>query len=120
MSYDLYFRSRSAAAASPDFPAWFRAREHYQVNQAHAVYFNRRTGVYFEFCYNEEFDEADGGTQSEKPLLPVSFNLNFVRPHTFALEAEPEVAQFVKHFDLTVLDPQIDGMGEGDYSSEGF
>jgi hypothetical protein len=121
VSYDLYFRSRSTAAANlPDFAAWFRSREHYQVNEAHAVYFNRRTGVYFEFRYNEEFDEADQGTQSDKPVLPVVFNLNFVRPHTFALEAEPEVAEFVRHFDLTVLDPQNDGMGEGDYSTQGF
>jgi hypothetical protein len=121
VSYDLYFRSRSTATAnSPDFAAWFRSREHYQVNNAHAVYFNRRTGVYFEFRYNEEFDEADGDTPSDKTLLPVVFNLNFVRPHIFALEAEPEVAQFVQHFDLTILDPQNDGMGEGDYSTDGF
>jgi hypothetical protein len=131
MSYDLYFRSRSSAAANPpDFAGWFRSREHYQVNEAHAVYFNRRTGVYFEFRYNEEFDEADGdskgggtkdaGTKSDKPLLPVAFNLNYIRPRVFALEAEPEVAAFVRHFDLTILDPQNDGMGEGEYATDGF
>jgi hypothetical protein len=122
VSYDLYFRSRSTTVAAnpPDFATWFRAREHYQVNQSHAVYFNRRTGVYFEFRYNEEFDEEDHTAPSDKPLLPVAFELNYVRPHIFALEAEPEVAEFVRHFDLTVLDPQNDGMGEGDYSTEGF
>ncbi len=121
MSHDLYFRSRSPDTANPhDFAAWFRPREHYQVNDAHAVYFNRRTGVSFEFRYNEEFDEADGGARDDRPLLPVAFNLNYVRPHVFALEAEPEVAEFVRQFDLAVLDPQPEGMGEGEYTAEGF
>ena len=52
--------------------------------------------------------------------MPVAFNVNFFRPHTFGLEAQLEVARFVKHFDLTVVDPQTNGMGEGEYSKEGF
>ncbi len=121
VSHDLYFRSRSSDAANPhDFAAWFRPREHYQVNDVHAVYFNRRTGVSFEVRYNEDFDEADGSARGDRPLLPVAFNLNYVRPHVLALEAEPEVAAFVRHFDLTVLDPQPEGMGEGEYTAAGF
>ncbi len=54
------------------------------------------------------------------PRLPVSLNVNYFRPHTFGLEAQLELALFVKHFELTVVDPQNSGMGEGEYSREGF
>lgn len=50
----------------------------------------------------------------------VAFNLNYYRPHFFGLEAAPEVAAFVSAFDLTIDDPQNDGMGEGPFSIDGF
>ena len=35
-------------------------------------------------------------TSTRRPLGPsVAFNMNYFRPHTFALEAEPEVAAFL-------------------------
>src|SRR4030095_11660757 len=40
--------------------------------------------------------------------------------HTFGREAEPVVTDFVRNFDLLVDDPQSEGMGQGEYSPEGF
>ena len=39
-------------------------------------------------------------TKLTRSLFPVSFNLNYFRPHVFSLEAEPELAAFVESFDL--------------------
>jgi hypothetical protein len=117
MSYDLYFRSRNKDSrfAREDFVRHFTGRPRYQVKDDQAWYGNEDSGVYFGFDYLEnDDDEADAS------LLPVAFNLNFFRPHPFALEAEPEVAAFVRAFDLTVSDPQLSGMGDGEYSKEGF
>ena len=77
------------------------------------------TGTYFSFHFTSgaDFDEAKAG----RPLaFPATFNMNYFRPHTFGLEAEPEVAAFVQRFRLTVSDPQRSGMGDGEYSADGF
>jgi hypothetical protein len=119
MSYDLFFRSRNKDSrfSGDDFVGHFTDRPHYQVSATQAMYTNEDSGVYFSFDYNT--DPVDD-PEADASLLPVAFNLNFFRPHPFALEAEPEVAAFVRAFDLTVSDPQTDGMGDGEYSREGF
>lgn len=106
MSYDLFFRS-SALPSAQAIREYFSGRPHYDVRETQAWYENPTTGVYFSFDF--------GG---DAPSL--SFNLNYNRPAFFGLEAEPEVTALVAHFDLGVEDPQMDGMGEGPYSPEGF
>lgn len=104
MSYDLYFKSRGAAPAPPALQGYFADREHYRLGDAEAGYENDDTGVYFSFGWKES----------------LWFNLNYFRPHTFGLEAEPEVRAFIEHFGFDIDDPQADGMGDGPYSREGF
>jgi hypothetical protein len=116
MSYDLYFEARQPdprlnAAA---FEAYFRARPNYQMGKGQALYENQTTGVYFIV------DIGDVDNEEEPDLLPVSLNLNYFRPHIFGLEAELEIRNFVQHFGLRVSDPQIDGMSDGEYSTEKF
>jgi hypothetical protein len=120
MSYDLFFRSRNTDSrfSSDDFVRYFTDRPHYQVSATQAMYTNEDSGVYFSFDYNA--DPVDAEEAADPAVLPVAFNLNYFRPHPFALEAEPEVAGFVRAFDLTVSDPQTGGMGDGEYSKEGF
>ena len=78
MSYDLYFEAGAGKKLdAKSFGAYFRARRHYQVENGQAVYQNEDTGVYFIF------DEPQEGV--------VAFNLNFLRPHVFALEAAGEL-----------------------------
>lgn len=116
MSYDLYFKSRAgkSSPSAEDFAAYFRARPNYEVSKQQAIYENEATGVYFIFDIGSVENEEEPG------LLPLSFNLNYLRPHIFGLEAELELSELVKQFDLLVSDAQIDGMSEGEYSAEGF
>lgn len=135
MSYDLFFlvpKSREPISAEA-FEDYFANRKGFEVKNDQAWYRNENTGVYFVFDYGEpelddeisdEFDDGfdDDAEHVEDDLhsANVMFNLNYFRPHIFGLEAEPEVSQFVAHFDLQVDDPQTSGMGRGDYSPNGF
>lgn len=116
MSYDLYFKSRKQES-KPDanaFATYFKQRKNYETTDKQVLYQNEVTGVYFIFDLGEaEMDE-------QPDLLPLSFNLNYFRPHVFGLEAEREVKALVEKFDLLVSDCQIDGMGEGEFSSQQF
>lgn len=115
MSYDLFFRSRdpSRTVGRDQFEEYFAHRQHYEIKKAQAFYSNPCTGVYFLFEYDKCAAEGD-------ELLPITFNLNYFRPHIFGLEAEPELTSFVEALDLTVSDPQNEGMGDGEYSPDGF
>lgn len=115
MSYDLYFLA-GEGKLRPDASAlanYFRGRAHYEVTSTQALYDNENTGVYFGF-------DIDDVSSAEEPDFLASFNINYLRPHIFGLEAEPEVRHFIHHFGLSVSDPQNEGMGEGAYSTEGF
>lgn len=107
MSYDLFLSSKSRPLSGDQFRSWFEGRPGYTVHGEHAVYENEDTGVYFVF----DHDATDSR---------VTFNLNYFRPHFFGLEAAPEVESFVAAFDLSIDDPQSDGMGNGPFTSNGF
>lgn len=115
MSYDLYIIPKAFDAEA--IRAYFAARRFYEVGETQAFYSNPDTGVYFSF----ETVAAQRG-EDEGALTPphVIFNMNFNRPHTFGLEAEPEVAAFISAFQCTVEDPQTEGMGGPNYSRERF
>jgi hypothetical protein len=122
VSYDLFFRSRSPTSrfSRDDFVRHFTGRPHYEVNESQAWYCNEDSGVYFAFDFIERDRVPEAEEESDSCSIPVAFNLNYFRPHAFGLEAEPEVAAFVHAFNLTVSDPQMSGMGDGEYSAEGF
>ncbi|MEM7147255.1 MAG: hypothetical protein AAF591_19220 [Verrucomicrobiota bacterium] len=117
MSYDLYFTSPEISREQ--FRSYFSQRPRYQLNGDQAWYSNEDTGVYFSFDYDDP-DKSENDSDEEFPSCSVSFNLNFYRPHYFALEAEPEVTAFVRNFRFEIHDPQNSGMAEGPYTSEGF
>lgn len=125
MSYDLFFcvPVDREPLSKEDFRGYFQDRRWFMLQNNQAFYGNEDTGVYFTFDYEEgEKDPERDADLAESSLKParVSFNLNFYRPSIFSLEAEPEVAAFVRHFSLLVDDPQNDGMGRGEYSGDGF
>jgi hypothetical protein len=105
------------------FQDYVRSRKHYSLNGGEqAWYENVDTGTYFSFEYGDpEFDsdeeEAESGPAADS--APVSFNMNFYRPHTFGLEAVGEVEQFIRAFDLLVDDPQ-GAMIDGHFSAAEF
>jgi hypothetical protein len=87
-------------------------------------YSNQDTGVYFSLTWyggresNESDEEGTPRPWRQQPY--VHFNMNYYRPHTFGLEAERVLTPFVGKFGLVVDDPQTEGMGQGEYSPEGF
>lgn len=114
MSYDLYLRPDAFDADA--IRDWCMARPNYQVEDDQVTYANPETGVCFTFHIDATTETVD---DDEGPGGPsVAFNMNYFRPHTFALEAEPEVAAFLARFPSRIDDPQR--MGDGPYTREGF
>jgi hypothetical protein len=136
LSYDLDFCVPEGAPAptTAELEAYFKGRPWYQVNGTQAFYGNEDTGVYFSFELEGESPSEDDedpreagaeGAEAEQPadgLRPIglSFNVNYVRPSVFGLEAERELSALVERFGLSVDDPQMNGMGRGPYSAAGF
>ncbi|MBI4057785.1 hypothetical protein HY405_00465 [Candidatus Microgenomates bacterium] len=118
MSYDLYFRKKEQQKLSlNEFKEYFEPRQNYKVEDKEAFYQNENTGVYFSFNHqNVDTADKDSGT----PISSISLNLNFFRPHVFALEAEIEVANLVKTFEFLIEDPQFGGNTSDVYNSEDF
>jgi hypothetical protein len=114
VSYDLLFKPRAGSFESSRFNEYFSQRPHYKVAGGQAWYENEDTGVYFVFELQNEAEHEEG------EYFPVALNVNYFRPSSFGLEAEPEVKAFVDAFDMTVSDPQTHGMGDGEYSSKLF
>ncbi|MEM8642315.1 MAG: hypothetical protein AAGG51_26385 [Cyanobacteria bacterium P01_G01_bin.54] len=111
MSYDLYLKPTRKDISLAQFRAYFAKREHYDLGKHQAWYENKNTGVYFSFSYS---DKGENGAEH----FPIVFNINYCRPSFFVLEAEPEVTALISSFELTVYDPQVDGMGTGAYDGE--
>ncbi|MBC8024717.1 MAG: hypothetical protein H7Y89_01885 [Steroidobacteraceae bacterium] len=114
MSYDLYFNPRGGVLDDERVAAYFRGRSNYEVDLPEIHYSNADTGVYFHFTLHDA-EEQDAELDEDATKYAAMFNINFYRPSYFILEAEPEVTAFVKAFDLTISDPQIDGIGDGEY-----
>lgn len=112
MSYDLYFKPRTGVVDRRKILAYFSSRSNYEVASSQAWYRNEDTGVYFVFEMQNE-REMQGAAD-----YPVALNINYFRPSYFVQEAEPEVTAFVRKFDMVVSDPQMHGMGEGEYDPE--
>jgi hypothetical protein len=113
LSYDLFILPHAFDANA--IRAHFEARPWYRVEAHQAFYSNEETGVYFAFDILEN-PESEEDSEPRQPH--VAFNLNFFRPHTFALEAEPEIAAFLARFPGRTHDPQL--MGDEPYSRDGF
>src|SRR4051812_9742286 len=119
MSYDLYFQKKNQKSLSrQEFANYFSSRPHYKIENRQAIYENDDTGVYFIFEHNEA--ESLEKTEDPSAYSPAILILNFLRPHIFALEAEPEVAAFVRQFGFTIADPQDDGNPGSTYDREAF
>lgn len=119
MSYDLYLKPRSGSLGRAAFDAHFADNPLFDIGETEVTYQNEATGTYFAFGWQDVGSTHAEGEDPES-AYPIWFNLNFFRPSTFALEAAPHVTALVRAFDLVVSDPQASGMGEGDFSVEGF
>ncbi|RTL34230.1 MAG: hypothetical protein EKK53_26880 [Burkholderiales bacterium] len=117
MSYDLYFKPRTGSLTAERLDAYFRGRPNYQCEGSQAWYRNEDTGVYFVFEFQADPPPDEDHPEASRHC-PVALNINCLRPSYFILEAEMEVTAFVAHFDLLVSDPQLGGMGDGEYRAD--
>ena len=117
MSYDLYFHKRKTGGPSESQIAKYLSENVVPANEKSGQWFfqNPDTEVYYSFEL-----EAPGDDPSEEPTYEefegfenthIAFNLNFMRPSFFGLEAFLFVEKFVTDLDLFVLDPQSDKDG---------
>jgi hypothetical protein len=114
MSYDLYLDFKSRVRMEDIFE-FFLARANYKANGSQIIYENGLTGVYFMLNFSEE---KKGFLR--KNDIKAHININYCRPSFFGLEAEIEIADLLKRFPCQIHDPQMNGMGDGPYSREGF
>lgn len=110
MSYDLYFKSTNASFSLKNFINYFSSRDNYTIlgEGNHAWYENENTGVYFIFDFNSGNEDSD--PEDIYKDYEIAFNLNYLRPHVFGLEAAEEISTFFTTHDLIIGDPQ-DNMG---------
>jgi hypothetical protein len=119
VSYDLYFPGEIDLDAVRDYLA-----DHgHEVGDAEAGYRNEATGVYWSFSFrgddDDDDDDGDDGDDDDSAQSSLAFNLNYVRPHVFGLEAERFLSRFVQTLELAVEDPQ-GGMSDRRYSPDDF
>ena len=128
MSYDLFFLvpKGEEPPGLDQLDDYFNARPNFTRVEDEFWYRNEATGVYFGFSHGdagaleEEFGEPLEEVEDGLVAANLSFNLNYFRPPFFGLEAVIEVSALVRHFGFKVDDPQMDGMGRGEFSEEGF
>jgi hypothetical protein len=105
MGYDLFFRSPKAMSRET-VGAWLARQPNAVVYPDSVLFENELTGVHFTF-------------QLGRDGLP-SFHAPYGRAAFFGKEAALLLASFVSELGLSVSDPQRDGMGDGEYSIDGF
>ena len=114
MSYDLHLHF-DKGVNQRDFLEYFAGRRHFTTRANEVAYQNPDTGVGFFIRY-----ESSQGFLARKSIGAAHFELNYFRPSYFGLEAEIELTALVARFAPRIEDAQINGMGQGPYSSEGF
>ena len=119
MSYDLYFVKKAHGSVSETQIRTYLDQN--VVNNASKIddqwfWNNPDTGVYFSIQYYiHEDDEAIGAAQEALPLFEgyvntnFVFNLNYLRPQFFGLEAFGFIAQFIQKNELYIVNPQAGG-----------
>ena len=95
--------------------AYFAARDHFGVEGYDVLYDHPVTRATFFF----EFKPAKFSFP-RKTIVSGEFTLSYFRPNYFGSEADIELSAFMAAFQPRIHDPQMHGMGDGPYSSEGF
>jgi len=118
MSYDLLLKPKNGDLTVEQFKMYFATKPHYSLilngESLQAMYKNKITGVSFYFKYQHKSQHED------TEYFPIIFNIDYFKPSYFANEADIELKAFVDTYDLMVDDPQMNGMGVGDYQSDKF
>jgi len=98
MSYDLTFFSKSIEniPSTNEIMSYFSNRKNYSINNNEAFYSNEDTGVYFSFSIGdtepEDSESIEFYKENSMHQTGLSFNINYYRPHPFALTVSDFVA----------------------------
>jgi hypothetical protein len=114
MSYSLFLHFKPQLRQA-DMMKYFAARKHYKATKDRVSYTNEDTGVYFWLKPRLSRDLL-----LRRTVVSAEFEINYNRPSFFGPEAEKELSAFIAAFQPKIEDPQMEGMGEGPYSSDGF
>lgn len=104
MSYDLYFYKQKADSLNKQSIAEYLTMNLTPEQHGQWFFENSDTGVYFSLDYNEPDPDQEVFQGYENTHF--SFNLNFIRPSFFGLEAFEFVEKFCIDLRLSVLNPQ--------------
>ena len=112
MSYDLYFYKQKGTRLSEIQIADYLTTNLVPVNEDKNQWFfeNKDTEVYYSFDQNQPEDDAESIELYESfhdfDNTHFSFNLNFMRPSFFGLEAFDFVERLINDLNLFILNPQ--------------
>lgn len=112
MSYDLYFYKKKGASVTEAQIADYLTTNLTAVDENNNQWFfeNKETEVYYSFEKNEPEDDPESielyESFEEFENTRFSFNLNFIRPSFFGLEAFQFMERFIADLELFVLNPQ--------------
>jgi hypothetical protein len=95
--------------------AYFAERRHYEIDGYELCYRNPDTLVTLLFSF-----ERGRWSPLRKNIAAGSFTLQYLRAGFFGLEAERELSALMAAFGPRIEDPQMQGMGDGPYSGDGF
>jgi hypothetical protein len=114
MSYDLFFYKKKEKSLTVSEIANYLAEKIGETDKDSNQWFyeNEETEVYFSIESNEPEDDPETieifDSFKDFDNTNFSFNLNFMRPSFFGLEAFLFVEKFIKDLDLYILNPQED------------
>jgi hypothetical protein len=114
MSYSLFLQFKPRLRRA-DLLKYFLSRKHYSDTRDRVSYQNEDTGVYFWFKLRCSRDLL-----LRRTVVGAEFEINYNRPSFFGIETEQELSAFIAAFHPEIEDPQMEGMGQGPYSGEGF
>jgi hypothetical protein len=108
MSYDISFYKQEGSKISTETISNYLTEKLVQPSEGNTQWFyeNNDTEVYFSFKLYSRNEEIEPIENFEKTNF--AFNLNYMRPSFFGLEAFKFVEQFCKDLNLFVLNPQGD------------
>jgi hypothetical protein len=116
MDYSLAFQANNRSEEIPlqKIKDYFQERQNFSVSDLQALYSNLNTGVYFTFEYRGNRETENTG------ILPVVFKIPYGKAHIFVLEAESELGDFIRNFDLKISDPFGNKESYQDYAELDF
>ena len=109
MSYDLFFcRKERIPLDFTEVVLWSKKHPNFKATFSTQLWYeNEQTGVYFSIDRDEEPDPEGTCIPDGYFDLSLSFNLNFLRPQVFALEAMPMIESLQHDLQILAVDDKL-------------